>query len=171
MGRESHVRRRNRRQLVILVVVLLVAAAVWVMLDSSPHSGNSIQATFLRPDKSTTPTFQLEVAHTPDGRARGLMYRRPNEIPVQHGMIFVFPEEREHSFWMRNTYTSLDMIFLDKELKVVGVLHDVPVLNDEPRKVGKDSMYVVELPAGNAHVERIEEGATLLPQVPLPRGE
>ena len=94
------------------------------------------------------------------------MYRR--SLAKDAGMIFVFPEERENSFWMKNTYISLDMVFVGRDMKVVGVLHDVPPLNELPRSVSKPSMYVVEFAAGTMKRLGIGEGALLQLETSLP---
>lgn len=55
--------------------------------------------------------FQLELADTPEKRARGLMFRR--SLPEGQGMLFEFgPRETEVTMWMKNTYIPLDMIFI-----------------------------------------------------------
>ncbi|VAW13799.1 hypothetical protein MNBD_ALPHA11-37, partial [hydrothermal vent metagenome] len=50
-------------------------------------------------------TFEIELADTPKSRADGLMFR--NELAPNAGMLFDFQEEREVSFWMRNTFIPL----------------------------------------------------------------
>ena len=52
----------------------------------------------------------LEVADTPEKTQRGLMYR--TELADGDGMLFIFAADADHSFWMKNTYISLDMIFI-----------------------------------------------------------
>src|SRR5262249_393206 len=52
----------------------------------------------------------LEIAATPETRTRGLMYRK--DLPDGRGMLFVFDQEEEHEFWMKNTLIPLDMIFI-----------------------------------------------------------
>ncbi|TAK50385.1 MAG: DUF192 domain-containing protein [Xanthobacteraceae bacterium] len=54
--------------------------------------------------------FAVEMARSDEERARGLMYRR--ELPEGRGMLFDFSPEQEVSMWMKNTYVSLDMIFI-----------------------------------------------------------
>lgn len=128
-----------------------------------------VEGRFLTASGSESPTFRLEVCSNDGERALGLMYRR--SLPQDAGMIFVFPEERQNSFWMKNTYVPLDMVFVAQDMKVVGILHDVPPLNQLPRTVGKPSMYVLEFPAGTMRRLGVEEGAALKLLNPLPRAQ
>ena len=92
--------------------------------------------------------FRIEIARTEAERARGLMFRPV--VPPDTGMLFDMGAESIHAFWMRNTLASLDMLFLDRELRVVGLLRNVPTRNDLPRAVDAPSWYVLELAAGTA---------------------
>jgi uncharacterized membrane protein (UPF0127 family) len=91
-------------------------------------------------------TFQVEVAATPEKREVGLMYRR--ELPADHGMLFVFPTERVNSFWMKNTPIPLDMIFISRERKIVGIVHDTVPFTLDGRSVSIPSQYVLEINGG-----------------------
>jgi uncharacterized membrane protein (UPF0127 family) len=86
-------------------------------------------------------------------------------------MVFVFPEEREHAFWMKNTYIPLDMLFVSKDLTIVGVLENVTPLTETRRTVGKPSTYVVELAGGMAQRAGIRAGDKIRfdGQLPAPR--
>lgn len=63
--------------------------------------------------------FVIELALHDDQHAIGLMYR--DSMPADHGMIFVFPDEQQRSFWMKNTRIPLDIAYLDKTGKVVSI--------------------------------------------------
>jgi uncharacterized membrane protein (UPF0127 family) len=89
---------------------------------------------------------QVEVADTPDARARGLMYRR--DLPADGGMLFVFPSETEQQFWMKNTPLPLDMVFIGKELRIVGIVADTRPFTTTPAGVATPSQYVLEVHAG-----------------------
>src|SRR5262245_64251218 len=65
-------------------------------------------------------TFQVEVADTPAKRELGLQYRR--DLAVDRGMIFLFPAESVDSFWMKNMPIPLDMMFISKDRKIVGIV-------------------------------------------------
>lgn len=100
--------------------------------------------------------YYLEVADDPDERERGLMYR-PSMLD-EWGMIFVYPDDQPLSFWMRNTYIPLDMVFVNGEGVVVGVVENAEPLTTTSRAVDGESRFVVELNAGQAARWGIEAG-------------
>ena len=62
---------------------------------------------------------------------------------------------------MKNTFLSLDMVFVSRDGRVVGVLEDVPPLNEERRTVGAESLYVLEFAAGTMRKHGVTSGATV----------
>lgn len=104
-------------------------------------------------------TFSVEVADTPDKQQLGLMFR--DSLPEDHGMLFIFPNERMRSFWMRNTRIPLDIIYFDADYRVVSIAKGAKPCrttrcpgypSDGPAK------YVLELNAGLANQLGIQEG-------------
>ena len=102
------------------------------------------------------PSFSVELARTEPERRQGLMFRE--RLAPDAGMLFFMPGESDWTFWMRNTYLSLDMLFLDAQLRVVGIVERVPPLNDAPRGCGVPSRFVLELGAGIAARHGIRRG-------------
>jgi len=100
--------------------------------------------------------FEVELAISNEERARGLMYRR--EMADDYGMLFIFQNDADHTFWMKNTYIPLDMIFIDRDLNVVGVYRDAKPLSEESISVRKSSRYVLEIKAGLSERFGIDEG-------------
>ena len=96
-------------------------------------------------------TFKVEIADTAEKQALGLMFR--DSMPDDEGMIFIFPNEAPRSFWMKNTRIPLDIMYFDKDLKMVSISADTP-----PCRVSRcpsypstgPAMYVLELNAGKA---------------------
>ena len=96
----------------------------------------------------------VEISRTEKERQRGLMFRK--DLCRNCGMLFIFEEEGRHSFWMKNTFIPLDMVFIDAGLNVVDVLHAKPCTEDScmlytPRQ---KALYVLET-NGNKFNEKI----------------
>ncbi len=106
--------------------------------------------------------FSVEIADTSQKQALGLMYR--DEMPVDHGMLFVFTNEAPRSFWMKNTRIPLDIMYFDQDLKMVSAS-----LNTKPCRVSRcpsypsiaPAMYVLELNAGTALELGVGPGASM----------
>lgn len=90
--------------------------------------------------------ISVEIVDTEKNKARGLMYRK--EMPENHGMIFIFDQRRNHTFWMHNTCIPLDMLFIDDDGVIVGIEENVPTLDDSTFQVGCASRNVLEVNAG-----------------------
>lgn len=100
--------------------------------------------------------IEAEIARTEHEVTRGLMYR--TSMPDDRGMLFRMPRREEQIFWMRNTCISLDMLFLDDDGTVVGILENVPTLNEEQRTVRKPSRYVLEVNGGWCKAHGVKPG-------------
>lgn len=98
----------------------------------------------------------VEIADSPQERARGLMERKT--LAADHGMIFAFPREDIQRFWMKNTYIPLDMIFVNAAHEVVGIVANTEPMTLEERTVGLPSAYVVEVNGGFAKKNGITSG-------------
>lgn len=112
--------------------------------------------TFHRLDGTETPVFTLRVAATPDEWKQGLMHVRA--LPEREGMLFAFPDEQVRSFWMKETYLPLDIIFLDGRGEVVEVIPSATPNSTELHTAHKKSRYVVELEGGTAAKFKIRKG-------------
>ncbi len=77
---------------------------------------------------------------------KGLMFIK--NIPKNSGALFCMPDTRIHKFWMKNTYVSLDLIFLDENYKVVGFVENTKPLDLSLLNVNYPSKYVIEIRAG-----------------------
>ncbi len=74
------------------------------------------------------------------------------------GMLFVFEDATPRSFWMKNTYISLDIIYVDADKKIVSIQKSAVPLSEESLPSYKDAMYVVEVNAGFTDKYNIKEG-------------
>ena len=106
--------------------------------------------------RNGTVEVALEVARTPDEQQRGLMYR--SALADGHGMLFVFADDVDHQFWMKNTLIPLDMIFVARDGVIAGIHADATPLSTAQVGVGKPSRFVIEVPGGYAKRTGIAAG-------------
>lgn len=92
--------------------------------------------------------FVVEVARDEASRAQGLMFR--TELAANAGMLFDFQQERELGFWMRNTYVSLDMIFIRADGRVHRIAENTTPLSEATVPSGGPCRFVLEVVAGTA---------------------
>jgi uncharacterized protein len=104
-------------------------------------------------------TFQVELARTPSERARGLMYR--TRLAPDAGMLFVFDSEENEVFWMKNTLIPLDMIFIDHDLRIVGIVENAEPQTLTARSVDRPSQYVLEIGGGLSAKHGFHAGQTV----------
>lgn len=107
---------------------------------------------------ASTSSFRVKVdlACTPREHAKGLMYVKT--MPEDKGMLFVFREEKRHSFWMKNTFLPLDMIHINKDREIVGIVENAQPHDLTSRGVGRAATYVLEVNAFTARKHGIEIG-------------
>jgi len=101
----------------------------------------------------------VEIVNTPTARAQGLMYRR--ELAEDAGMLFIFPDDSVLHFWMKNTLIPLDMLFIDRDRRVVGIVENAHPMSTEPVGPDKPARYVLEVNGGFAARHHIPTGATV----------
>jgi len=103
-------------------------------------------------------SFTLEVADSTASRTYGLMRR--DSMPSDHGMIFVFPEEEERGFWMKNTRIPLDILFVNTSGQVVSV-KQMKAYDTNTTSSDGAAMYAIELNQGAAQSAQITAGMRL----------
>ena len=106
-----------------------------------------------------TVRVRVDVQRTPEELQRGLMFRK--QLAASDGMLFIFPTQKRQSFWMKNTYIPLDMIFIDESRNVVGVVQHAEPLTTTSRYVDADSRFVVEVNAGFCSKNGIKQGTAV----------
>lgn len=147
--------------------ILLVCVGAYDVYSVSRT--NTLSASFLDSQSDNVKAnFNLKVADTDKKRQQGLMFVK--ELKPDDGMIFVYPRDTELIFWMKNTFIPLDIVFLDKNYIVVGIIENMEpmggrtdLLDDElPRyTIKRKSRYAVELPSAAVKKYNINVGDKL----------
>jgi uncharacterized membrane protein (UPF0127 family) len=100
--------------------------------------------------------FEVWVADTPARAEQGLMYVR--ELPPDRGMVFPFAPARVVSFWMKNTYIPLDLLFITAAGHVAKITYSAPPLRLDLLSSDVPVGAVLELRGGEAGLLGIKVG-------------
>ena len=98
--------------------------------------------------KSGVHVFTVELAVSDEERQKGLMFRR--SLPESQGMLFDFKADQDVSMWMRNTYVSLDMIFIRGDGRIQRIAENTQTESDRIIPSGGPVRAVLEVVAGTA---------------------
>ena len=100
--------------------------------------------------------LDIEIADDDAQTTRGLMYRR--SMGEYEGMLFIFPSIEERSFWMKNTFIPLDLIFLDENRIIVHIHENASTKSEESIPSLKPAKYVLEVNAGFSAMHYLKVG-------------
>ncbi len=108
---------------------------------------------------STLVTLDIEIARTDYEIQTGLMYRK--DMEDRQGMLFIFPDEAPHSFYMKNTLIPLDILFIDGEYRIVKIHRNAEPLNEAGIPSGGPVQFVLEVKAGMSDRWGLETGDSI----------
>jgi len=135
-------------------ISLALAGSLWMF------AGESARAASIQPLEIVTKTgvhvFSVEMATTEDEKTTGLMYRK--ELAEGKGMLFDFTPEQEVSMWMKNTYISLDMIFIRADGRILRIAENTEPLSTKIIPSRGPAKGVLEVIAGTAQKYGIAPG-------------
>ena len=147
-----------------MVMLMLLAActgqpAAPAAADTHPAPAPATGPRVIFPDGFVV---SVEIAADDELRAQGLMYR--DQLRPGTGMLFLFKEDDEHAFWMKNTLIPLDMVWIDANQKVAAVKYHVPpckIADCPSYPPGVPSRYVLEVAGGVAEAHGVKAGDQL----------
>ena len=162
-----------KKKIIGILVILLILAGIVLYFYYTFRIDNKNGIENIKPDEpSFTKNGQLafmnkennviiknidiEIADNDPKRTQGLMWRR--SMTDNNGMFFIFDEEETHSFWMRNTYIPLDIIFINKSEEIVTIHEDAKPLSEISIPSEKPAQFVVEVIAGFCNHYKISTG-------------
>ena len=124
-----------------------------------PHSSvirHDGSVDFLDPAGNLLVSIAVEFADTPGAHGRGLMWR--TGLDDSMGMLFIYKQPEEQVFWMRNTPTSLDILFISGDGRVLNIARNTRPLSDTRYYSNGPAQYVVEVVAGFCARHGISDG-------------
>jgi uncharacterized membrane protein (UPF0127 family) len=135
-------------------LLIAVCAALAIMAYTPARAAG--EATIEIISKTGVHVFTVELATNNAERSRGLMFRK--KLPDGHGMLFDFEQDQPVAFWMRNTYVSLDMIFIAGDGRILRIAENTKPLSDRLIPSGGLVRAVLEVVAGTARKNGIAPG-------------
>ena len=99
---------------------------------------------------------EIQIADNEFEEELGLMYRK--QMDENKGMLFVFPKPIIQTFWMRNTFIPLDMIFVNPDKIIVTIQKNTKILSDSTYSSTAPAQYVIEVDAGFCDRHNIKVG-------------
>ena len=135
---------------------------MWLALAGalSVVAGSDARAASIQPleivTKNGVQVFSVEMATTEQEKETGLMYRK--EVPDGKGMLFDFSPPQEISMWMKNTYVSLDMIFIRADGRILRIAENTEPLSTRIIPSGGPVLAVLEVIGGTARKLGITPG-------------
>ena len=136
----------------IFSAALLIWAALLLAWPAQAASTETLEIA----TRTGVRVFTVEIARTDEERRTGLMHRR--HLPEGRGMLFDFSSPQEISMWMKNTYISLDMIFIDADGRILRIAEDTEPESTRIISSRGPARAVLEVIAGTARKYGIAPG-------------
>lgn len=141
--------------MIILAIILFILLLIGIYLVFQKKTS---QVVFAKQNLKV----KVELAETLWEQTRGLMGR--NKLDEFEGMLFVFPNQTQRSFWMKNTFIPLDIVFISSDKKIVEIKENFePCLTDDcpVYRSARPAQYVLEVNAGFCKRHGVEVGDEL----------
>lgn len=148
--------KENNKLLTFLLVILAVILAISYSIVMNQEALETTEVKITQSHGENI-TLELKVFDTPSERIQGLQ----NVTELQYdGAIFVYRDSATRSFWMKNTYIPLDMIFIDSEKNIINIETaetelDTPESELTSYTSEEPARYVIEIESRKAQQENI----------------
>ena len=157
-------RKPNLSRLILIIIAAVIALAflffsIYIPKGKKPASPKSSSYSKSTPSfrkdgslsiyhagNSSPLILDIELADDEEERMRGLMDRQ--NLPENAGMLFIFPKEEPRSFWMKDTFISLDIIFINSDKQIVSIQKYTLPKSTFSIPSEKPAKYVLEVNAG-----------------------
>jgi uncharacterized membrane protein (UPF0127 family) len=125
--------------------------------STAPEAASDLRTLTIEASGGESVEVRVEVADEPDEVATGLMNR--TALGEERGMLFVFPSEEDHTFWMKDTLIPLSIAYMDSEGRIVDI-QDMKALDDDPPhyEPAEPARYALEVNKGFFDERGVEVG-------------
>jgi uncharacterized protein len=123
----------------MLIIIILFIFLFLLLIDK-----NKKQDFF---ENNNGVVFNLKLANTKEKQKNGLMYVK--NMPENAGMLFKYNNNKNHSMWMKNTFIPLDILFLDKNYKLIDYVENTVPFSLKSISINNPSINIIELNGGS----------------------
>jgi len=162
----------KQRRMLVIFMALMIPAAIGLIFYAIPKNtgkkSSMTEPTFNHEgflsfyDTSQSKPIQeikIEFADNEFEIEKGMMWRKSME--EDQGMLFIMPTQQPQTFWMLNTYISLDLIFIDEDLKIVSIQKNTVPQSLDPIPSNAPAKYVLEVVGGFSETFGIKPETTV----------
>ncbi len=148
------------RRFLLILAVAVIAGTGYIVFSEVAHAPAANESARRVAITGGTETVSAEIVDTVASRAQGLSGRA--SLGESEGMLFVFPVDDVHGFWMKDMNFAIDMIWIDAGKKVVHIAANAtPESYPASFVPASAARYVLEVPAGWAARNNVSVGSTL----------
>ncbi|MFT7052310.1 MAG: uncharacterized membrane protein (UPF0127 family) [Psychroserpens sp.] len=143
-----------------------VALQLWSCKEEQKYSEvKQVEVTFKKEGElqlkkaitdSLLTSLDIEIADDEYSTQTGLMYR--SSMDNNQGMLFIFPDTNNRSFYMKNTQIPLDIIFISENKTIVSIQKNAEPMNETSLPSEAPAKYVLEVNAGLSDTWSLEKG-------------
>jgi uncharacterized membrane protein (UPF0127 family) len=141
-------RRRAPVSLISRLAALVVGLALTAATPPTPQPQHLRTEPLAIATSRGVTHFQVQIADTDSTREKGLMFVR--HLGPDEGMLFDFKTPQPVSFWMKNTFIPLDMLFIAPDGRVISIASNAVPMTETPIPSGGDVTGVLEVRGGRA---------------------
>ncbi|MBA4251903.1 MAG: hypothetical protein C0425_10720 [Chlorobiaceae bacterium] len=143
------------------VVVIITIAVIYYFRETAPREEmipfrKEGELDFIDASGNVKARIDIEIADTEYDRQKGLMFRKT--LGNKQGMLFEFPIQDMLSFWMKNTYLTLDILFVNSNREIVTIHKRTQPLSENSYAADAPAIYVVEVVGGFTDANNIQVG-------------
>jgi len=156
---------KNKIYFRVIAVILVAVIAVFFIFsefikkdekDSDYVFRKDGTLTFFDSANTVKTNAEIQIADNEFEEELGLMYRK--QMDENKGMLFIFQKPDIQTFWMRNTFIPLDMIFVNADKIIVTIQKATKTLSDQTYSSTAPAQYVIEVDAGFCERHNIKVG-------------
>jgi uncharacterized membrane protein (UPF0127 family) len=127
---------------------MTLITVIYTLVSGCDAAESQSDSTVIIATRNARHTFTVELARTAEEMQRGLMFR--TSLAADHGMLFLYADDQPVSFWMKNTFIPLDLLFIDRQGTILRIAQRAVPQSTALIPSGEPVRAVLEVNGGTA---------------------